>query len=135
MDYMAKKVLWGMEGTCPPPQDMLPLESVGVFAGKQKITPGPGKTLRFWSACKAAHKVFFKYKILQPDQFDEVTWSVVHYALWEVPRMFQIWAANQVMELADTNKLQSRYKEEHDRRRWKRAGMYSSAGKRAGWTC
>jgi hypothetical protein len=113
-DFMAKKVLWGMEGTCPPPQEVLPLESVGVFTGKRKITSGPGKTLRFWSACKAARKVFFNYKILQPDQFDEVAWSVVHHAMWEVPRMFQIWAAKQVMELAGTNEMQSRYKEGHD---------------------
>jgi hypothetical protein len=116
MDYMAKKVLWGMEGTRPPPQEMLPLESVGVFAGKNKITSGPGKILRFWAARTAARNVFFKYKILQPDQFDEVAWSVVHHALWEVPRMFQIWAAKQVMGLAGTNEMQSRYKEEHDRR-------------------
>jgi hypothetical protein len=88
------KVLWGtMEGNCPPLQVMLPLESVGVFAGKRKITSGLGKTLRFWSARKAEHKVFFKYKILQPDKFDEVAWSLVHHALWEVPPLFQIWAA------------------------------------------
>jgi hypothetical protein len=64
---------------------MLPLESVEVFAGKRKITSGPGKTLRFWSSRKVARSVFAKYGILAPEAFDEVAWQVVHSALWEVP--------------------------------------------------
>jgi hypothetical protein len=113
---MAKDVLWGLEGQAPPPQEMLPLEAVGVFAGRAKITSGPGETLRFWSARSVARRVFMKYKILQPDAFDEVAWHTVHHALWDIPRMFQIWAAKQVMNLAGTNEMQSRYKEGHDYR-------------------
>ena len=37
----------------------------------------------------------------------------MHNTLWGVPRLFQIWAAKQVIELAGTNKMQSRYKEEY----------------------
>jgi hypothetical protein len=92
---------------------MLPLESVGVFAGKRKITSGPGKTLRFWSSRKVVRLVFVKYHILTPEAFDEVAWYVVHSVLWVVPRLFQVWAAKPVMELAGTNEMQSRYKEEH----------------------
>ena len=55
-----------------------------------------------------------KQKILFGEEFEEVAWSVVHHALWEVPRLFQVWAAKQVMELAGTNEMQSRYKEGHD---------------------
>lgn len=113
MDYLAKKVLWGLEGQCPPPQGMLPLESVGVFACKRKITSGHGKTLQFWSSRKVSWLVFAKYNILAPEAFDDVAWYVVHNALWEVPRPFQIWAAKQVMELAGMNEMQSRYKEGH----------------------
>lgn len=116
VDYLAKNVLWGLEGQVVPPQEMLPLEAVGVFAGRAKITSGPGETLRFWSSRIVARRVFQKYKILQPEAFDAVAWRVVHSALWEIPRMFQIWAAKQVMELAGTNEMQSRYKENHDRR-------------------
>jgi hypothetical protein len=39
------------------------------------------------------------------DTFDEVDWSQVHWTLnEEVPRVFQVWASNQVMNLAATNK-------------------------------
>lgn len=92
---------------------MLPLESAGVFAGKRKIMSGPGKTLRYWSSRNVACSVFAKYGILVPEAFDEVAWQVVHSALWEVPRHFQIWAAKQVMDLAGTNEMQSQYKEGH----------------------
>ena len=107
VDFLAKKVIWDLEGKKPPPQEMLPLEPIAVFAGKQKITLGPGGTLRFWAHRSIARRVMAKQKILFPDQFEEVAWSVVHQALWDVPRMFQIWAAKQVMELAGTNKKQS----------------------------
>jgi hypothetical protein len=81
MDFLVKKVLWGLEGLRPPPQGMLPLESVGVFAGKRKITSGPGKTLWFWSSCMVARLVFVKYHILTPEDFGKVAWYVVHSAL------------------------------------------------------
>lgn len=45
-----------------------------------------------------------QYGILLPEAFNEVVWQVVHNALWEVPRFFQIWVAKQVMELTGTMK-------------------------------
>ena len=38
---------------------------------------------------------------------------MIHHALWDVPRLFQIWASKQVMDLAGTNLKQSTYKPEH----------------------
>jgi hypothetical protein len=39
------------------------------------------------------------------DAFDEVDWPQVHWTLNdEVPRLFQVWACKQVMNLAATNK-------------------------------
>jgi hypothetical protein len=115
VDFYAKSVIWGLEGSQPPPQDMLPLEALGVFAGKTKITSGRGDVLRYWAHRTVAKRVFTKCKILMPDEFDEVAWRAVHSALWEVPRMFQIWATKQVMEIAGTNEMQSKYKEGHDK--------------------
>lgn len=115
-DYLAKSVIWGLEGKAIPPQEMLPLEAIGIFAGRTKITSGPGETLRFWAAKTVARRVFHEYKILQPEAFDEVAWATVHRVLWDIPRLFQIWSAKQVMELAGTNEMQRRYKENHDPR-------------------
>jgi hypothetical protein len=39
------------------------------------------------------------------DAFDEVDWPQVHWTLNEdIPRLFQVWASKQVMNLAATNK-------------------------------
>jgi hypothetical protein len=115
VDFYAKRVIWGLEGTQPPPQDMLPLEALGVFAGKTKVTCGRGDVLRYWAHRTVAKRVFTKCNILMPDEFDEVAWRAVHSALWDVPRMFQIWATKQVMEIAGTNEMQSKYKPGHDK--------------------
>ena len=56
-DYLAKKAIWGLEGRKPPPQEMLPLEAIGVFAGKHKITSGAGEMLRFWAHRQCLKKV------------------------------------------------------------------------------
>jgi hypothetical protein len=115
--YANKKVIWGLEGTQPPPQDMLPLEAIGVFAGKTKVTSGRGDVLHFWAHRTLAKRIFMKCNILMADEFEEVAWRwrAVHSALWDVPRMFQIWATKQVMEVAGTNLMQSKYKEGHDK--------------------
>jgi len=43
------------------------------------------------------------------DSFDEVDWPHVHRTLnEEVPRLFQVWACKQVMDIAATNKNLSR---------------------------
>ena len=113
VDHYAKEVIWGLQGTIPPPQEMLPLEPVAIFAGKQKVTSGSDKYLRFWVHRSIAKKVFAKLKILQPEQFEEVAWEPVYDVLHEVPRLFQLWGCKQVMDIAGTNEMQSRYKENH----------------------
>jgi hypothetical protein len=72
VDFLAKSVIWGLEGRVVPPQDMLPLEAVAVFAGKSKITSGPAESLWFWASRVVARKVFTSQKILFGDAFDEV---------------------------------------------------------------
>ena len=46
--------------------------------------------------------------------FNEVTWQHVYDTLHNVPRLFQLWACKQVMEVTDTNINQLMYKENHD---------------------
>jgi hypothetical protein len=50
------------------------------------------------------------------DQFDEVYWQAVYKALHDVPRLFQIWAAKQVLDIAGTNVMQEKYTPNHDKR-------------------
>ena len=116
VDHLAKQVIWGLHGSRPPLQEMLPLEPIAIFAGKQKVTSGSDSHLRFWVGRIKAKKVFAKLKILLPNQFDEVAWESVYPVLHEVPRLFQLWGCKQVMNIAGTNEMQSRYKEHHSDR-------------------
>ena len=53
---------------------------------------------------------YTKLRILDEDQFDEVAWSKVWGACKETPRIFQIWAYKQVMDVAGVNKNLAKYK-------------------------
>ena len=44
----------------------------------------------------------------------EVAWRLVYDTLHQVPRIFQLWACKQVMNISGTNLIQSRYKPHHD---------------------
>ena len=113
MDGAAKSVIWGMEGTNLPTQEVFPLEPVSVFVGKEKMTSDTGADIRFWAHRRLAEAVFFKRGILDPPQFRQVAWKIVYDVLHEVPRLFQIWAAKQVNDIAGTNFQQSQYLEHH----------------------
>lgn len=115
VDYEAKTVIWGLEGKLPPAQDMFPLEPMAIILGRKKLTTTSGSALRYWAHRNIARRFYAKQKILFPDQFDEVAWKTIHEALWEIPRMFQLWGAKQVLDIAGTNEMQARYKEHHDK--------------------
>jgi hypothetical protein len=72
-----------------------------------------GSEDELWFFCSRVitKQVFLAKKVgvLQGDEFEEVHWKSVYFALREVPRMFQIWACKQVMEVAGTNEMQARY--------------------------
>ena len=52
---------------------------------------------------------------MNPEEFEEVVWRQVYDALHDVPRIFQLWAYKQVMDVAGTNyNLAKQNKEEHD---------------------
>jgi hypothetical protein len=50
------------------------------------------------------------------DQFDEVHWRSVYTALYDVPWLFQVWAAKQVLGIAGTNVMQAKYTPNHDKK-------------------
>ena len=113
-DIHAKREIWSLVGEELPPQEMFPLEPVAVFVGQEKMTSDTGDSLRFWAHHKLARETFFQLGIMSAADFDEVAWRHVYDALYSVPRLFQLWACKQVMEVAGTNVNQAQYKEGHD---------------------
>ena len=51
---------------------------------------------------------------MSSDQFQEVAWRQVYDSLYEVPRMFQIWACKQVTNIMGVKSNQAVYKAKHD---------------------
>jgi hypothetical protein len=100
-----------LEGEALPPHDVFPLEHLAVFVGKEKLTSGSEDLLRLWCQRKVVKVALAdeKVNVLQGDQFEEVEWAVVHKALTDVPRMFQLWACKQVCGVAGINEMQARY--------------------------
>ena len=103
-DGMAKGVVWGLAGEKMPKQRMFPLEAVAVYVGEDKLSSDMSKYVRFHVHRHIAKEVFAKLRILDESQFEEVEWRLVWGALKEAPRMFQIWASKQVMNIAGVNK-------------------------------
>ncbi len=84
---------------------LFPLESVGVFVGTQKMTSDTGNDVRFWAQRQLAKKYYDHQNFLTPTQFDCIDWVLVHRTLHKLPRLFQIWAAKQVLRVTGTMKL------------------------------
>ena len=78
------------------------------------MTSNTGDSLRFWFHQQLAKELLFKLGILTPLGFKEVAWRLVYDTLHKVPRLFQLWACKQVMNISGTNLIQSRYKPHHD---------------------
>ena len=116
VDFGAKRVIWNWNGYTAGTQNLLPLESVGVFVGAQKLTSGSSKCLRYWAHHQLARKHFFTSKVITPQQFREVNWPCVYKALHSVPRMFAVWACKQINNIAGTNANIGRYQKDHDRK-------------------
>ncbi len=80
-----------------------PLEPICVILGNNKVTSDKGERVRFWVHWQIERACFHELGILNGHQFDLVDWTMVHTALRWVPRMFQIWACKQVMDIAPAN--------------------------------
>jgi hypothetical protein len=103
MDYLAKKAIWDANPGDDEGNISFPLEPVCVFLGKKKLTSEKDIALRFWAHRSLAKINFQDRKILSNQEFDTVDWEMIYAGLRRVPRMFQIWACKQVMNLAPTN--------------------------------
>ena len=102
MDYHAKRAIWETTEQHNITARAFPLEPISIFLGKNKLTSGKGERLRFWAHKQLAKTRFYDAKILF-EEFDLIDWESVHTALHSVPRLFQIWACKQIMEIAPAN--------------------------------
>jgi hypothetical protein len=116
MDGEAKNELWDLLGQILPAQHALPLESVVVMVGNQKMTSGAEESLVFWCNKLLARRTLSDSKVhwLNEEQFDEVYWPACYRALSEVPRMFQLFASKQTLGIAGCNVNQAYYTPGHD---------------------
>ncbi len=70
---------------------------VSAFIGGVKITIDGMKELRYQVHKRLARDVYDKTGVLKGNAFDWVDWEMVHQMLDKVPKLFQLWACNQVM--------------------------------------
>jgi hypothetical protein len=102
MDFHAKKVLWEVQPINLPVQKAFPLEPICIFADSTKISPDMGDHVHYWAHCKLARERLHLLNIFNALVFDLVDWETVYQKLWDVPKMFQLWAFKQVMGIAGT---------------------------------
>jgi len=116
-DYVAKKRIWDADPMNLPTQESFPLEPVCMFVEGEKVTSESGELIRFHAHRQLAQDFFFSYGIFDPQQFMEVAWDHVFRTLRDnVPRMFQVWACKQVMDIAGTfHNLKLRKSREDDK--------------------
>ena len=88
---------------------------MAVFVEREKMSSDTSESIRYWAHWHLAKQTFHSPKTMNPEEFKEVGWRQIYDALRDVPRMFQLWACKQVMDVAGTNyNLAKRNKEEHD---------------------
>ena len=113
-DGMAKNALESIQSRDDmPAQQMFPLEPVAIFVDGEKLATRPADALRYRAHYVLARETFHDLSVMFRPAFDQIAWKSVYTALHDVPRMFQVWAAKQVLDIAGTNEMQSRYKADH----------------------
>ena len=111
MDAKAKETLraWGQKaGTKQLP---FPLEPIAIYVGKDKISGDMSDMLRYWINRQIARPIFAARKIMDGASFDKVDWLTFWTAMRSTPRLFQVWASKQIMNLAHTNKFRAKFTE------------------------
>ena len=109
VDAMAKRQIYNTDVAAPVRRQHFPLEPICCFIGMDKMTSDTGASLHFWAHKALARETLSLGKVLTTRQFDLVAWEYVYAALHEVPRLFQLWACKQVLGVAGTNGLHSRW--------------------------
>jgi hypothetical protein len=102
MDFYAKQAILEHHDPQDGPTKRFPLEPICIFLGKNKLTSDKGDRLRFWAHKQLAKECYYKLKLMF-EEFELVDWEMVYEALHKDPRLFQIWAMKQVMNIAPAN--------------------------------
>jgi hypothetical protein len=84
---------------------MFPLEPVGLFIGDNKMTSDTGEQIHFGAHRQLAKDFFHNRKKLLHSQFESIAWVSVHQMLHNLPWLFQIWAAKNVLEIVGMMKF------------------------------
>jgi hypothetical protein len=104
-DAGAKAMLRSQDITDLPQQEPFPLEPICLFVEGTKMTLDTWAHIRYVAGRQVAQTFFHETSLMFTNPFDKVDWPQVHWTLnEEVPRLFQVWASKQVMNLAATNK-------------------------------
>ena len=117
MDWDVKQELWDLVGQAVPQQQALPLESVVVMIGKDKVTSGSEDRINFWCNKIVARRALSDPKVhwIDEEHFNEIYWPACYQALVEVPKMFQIFASKQTFGIAGYNVDQAYYTPGHNK--------------------
>ncbi len=75
---------------------------LAFFVNGEKMTLDTEEQIRFWAHCQLARSYYYNQGILSHEQFDKIDWPSVHGTLHDLLRLFQIWAAKHVNNLAGT---------------------------------
>ncbi len=81
------------------------LEPVGLFIGDKKMKSDTGDQIRFGAHRQLAKEFFNNRKILLHSQFESIDWISIHQMLHNLPRLFQIWVAKQVLRIVGRTKI------------------------------
>ena len=103
MDFHAKTAIYEYPLALQDRTRCFPLEPLCVMLGPDKVTLDKGDRLRFWIHRQMARSNLHQGNIILSHQFDQIDWEMVYTAIRRVPRMFQIWACKQVLDIAPAN--------------------------------
>jgi hypothetical protein len=102
MDYHAKAILWDINQSFQPRQEIFPLDAASVFVGSTKVTTDGIDILQYWAHRHLAKERLLSMKILNKKAFKMMDWKIVYNTHKAVPKLFQMWACRQVMGVTGT---------------------------------
>ncbi len=104
-DAGTKAMIRKQDITDLPQHESFPLKQICMFVEGKKMTPDTGPHIRYAAGRQVVLFFFHETSCMFSDPFDKVDWPNVHRTLnKEVPRLFQVWACRQVMNIFSTNK-------------------------------
>jgi hypothetical protein len=105
----AKAMIRRQDITDLPQQEAFLLEPICMFVEGKKMTSDMGPHIRYTVGRQVVHLFFHETSRVFTNTFDKVDWLNVYCTRnKEVPRLFQVWACKQVMNISATNKNLSR---------------------------